>query len=248
MIRNRLIAGILVLAMLLPSPLWAAVAFDAASEGNGGGASNLTVSHTISGSNRVLYACLAGYDADYAVGDVTATYDSVSMDVFFTDTATNANRPTRVFRLVAPNTGTHNIVYSWPSGTRYFTVSNGSFTGVDQADPDDAQSATDGSGGNDQTSQAISSATDDMVMDCLVGNTGMTGLVVNQGNTLIASEIGAGLNAIGTSYEAGAASVTIGWDWTEYTDFVHFGWNINAATGGGSACLGRFSMLGVGGC
>jgi hypothetical protein len=113
-----------------------AVAFDARSEGERAtSGTSLTVSHVCSGSNRVLYAAIvSGSGSELDLSTVTATYDSVSMAVFFTD-ASVASRPTRVFRLVAPNTGTHDIVFSW-SGNNFLRAVAASYTGVDQSTPE----------------------------------------------------------------------------------------------------------------
>lgn len=234
-------------AGVLPVQSWAAVAYDASSKGSGGGAGGtLTVAHTTSGSNRVLYGCVTGYDNTYNTGDLTATYNGVSMTSYINDTTTNANRPIHVFRLIAPATGANNFVLSWPSGTRYFSVLLASFTGAHQTTPEDTADMVDGGGGGNIMSNAITSATDDMVMDCIVLHPATTGFGVDagQGNTEMQTEETGSFNVHGISYEAGAATVTVGWDWVEFVDYLHYGWNINAAAAGGAAAP-RGLLLGV---
>lgn len=229
-----------------------AVAFDARSEGERATAgTSLTVSHTCTGSNLALYAAIVyGAGAELDLSTVTATYNGVSMDVLFTD-QTVAGRPTRVFRLVAPATGTHDIVFSW-SGNSYLRAVAASFTGVDQTDPDDAQTAIDGSGGGTSSSGNQSSATDDMVMDVLLVTSGVTGLTAGAGQTeinqIVADGPGAGYLGIASSYEAGSATTTMSWSWTGFVGYRGWTWNINAATGGGNdLSVGHIGEAVVGG-
>ena len=213
-----------------------AVAFDARSEATTNGATSLSWSHTCTGSDRVLYVAITHENGSTDVDAVTATYNGVSMAIFFTDTTTNANKHTRVFRLVAPATGANTIALDWGGLNRAFSAVAASFTGVDQTTPDDAQQAetNDLSG---STNQDRASAVGDMVVDVFVAASSVAGVAVNDGNTEI-NQIFASQTARGVamSYEAGATTVTIGWAWTSgFTNFIHWTWNVNAATGGGTA-------------
>ena len=252
MLRSRFLACVLAVALLLPAPLWAAVAFDAASESTiGADGTSLTVSHVVSGSNRALYCACSHTPGDTGVSGVTATYNSVAMDILFTDEATLSNRHVRVFRLVAPDTGTHDTVFSW-SGTSGMAAICASFTGVDQADPDDAQAATSVDPGT-SISRSTSSAVGDMVMDVLVVNNNSSAIAVSGTNTEINQIDPTGgaddPNGIAASYEAGAATVTPSWGWTGSVSGVQWAWNINAASGGGGAtCSGALLTMGAGGC
>ena len=214
-----------------------AVAFDARSEGSSASAgTSLTVSHTCTGSDRALYVAISHMAGDIDITAATATYNSVSMATLFHDAVTHGSRQTHVFRLVAPATGTNDVVVSWTGDSRVAAVC-ASFTGVDQTDPDDAQAVTSVSE-QQSASRSVSSATGDMVMDVIVLGNGATGLAVSGTNTLIHDLlVGASSpdepNAIGASYEAGAATVTPSWSWTGFLDAVQWAWNINAASGGG---------------
>lgn len=211
-----------------------AVAFDAGSEGEADPGASLTIAHTVSGSDRVLYCAITHSPGGDEVDQVTATYNGTAMDVMFTDMTTHGSRRVRVFRLVEPATGTNDVVFSWGGGSQSFRAVCASFTGVDQADPDDAHVLTDGSGGGTSTSRSVTSATDDMVMDVVVMGNGVTGLTVDGGQTEINQILAGGItNGIGASYEAGATSVTVGWSWTGFVAYVQWAWNINASAGGG---------------
>lgn len=228
-----------------------AVAFDARSEGERATAgTSLTVSHTCTGSNRALYAAISSGSGLTDVSTVTATYSGVSMDVLFTDTSV-AGREIRVFRLVAPATGANDIVFSW-SGNNFLRAVAASFTGVDQSDPDDAQTAIDGSGGGTSSSGDQSSTVGDMVMDALLVTNGVTGLTAGASQTeinqIVADGSGAEYLGIAASYEAGASTTTMSWSWTGFVGYRGWTWNINAATGGGNdLSVGHIGEAVVGG-
>lgn len=247
---NKLKGLVLVLMLLLPLQGWAAVAFDAASEGlSSTSTTSLTISHTTSGSNRALYCAISHIPGDIDITTVTATYNGVSMDTLFSDAATHGSRQTKVFRLVAPATGANNFVASW-SGSSQLAAVCASFTGVDQADPDDAHVLTDGTGGGTSSSRSVSSATGDMVMDVITAGNGITGLSVTGTNTLV-NDIQVGVSdsgqpaALAASYEAGAATVTPSWSWTGFVVYVQWAWNINADAGGGGSPATNYFRLRV---
>jgi len=228
---NRLL---LLLVLLVPGQAWAAVAFDAASECTQNTGTSMTCTHNASGSNRAAYCVISHENGSTDVDAVSATYNSVAMDVLFTDTATNASRHIRAFRLVAPDTGSQSVVFSWGGTNRAFSAICASFTGVDQADPDDAHSVTAQPEGT-TVSTTVSSATGDMVMDAVVAGSGLT-MSVNNGNTEINQIfVGQTANGIGASYEAGAASTETGWLSGSTAVLIHWAWNINAASEGGGA-------------
>lgn len=237
---------VLLVSLAMASPSWAAVAFDARSESTiGADGTSLTVSHTTSGSNRALYCACSHTPGDTGVSGVTATYNSVAMDVLFTDEATHGSRTTRVFRLVAPATGANNVVFSW-SGTSGMAAVCASYTGVDQADPDDAQVVTDGSAGGTSSSRSVTSAVGDMVMDVLVLSNNASSIAVSGTNTEVNQIDPAGgaddPNAIASSYEAGSATVTPSWGWTGTVSYVQWAWNINADAGGGTPATNFFRL------
>jgi hypothetical protein len=205
------------------------VAFDAGSEGTAAGTS-LTFAHTVSGANRVLYVACSHTPGDTDVDGLSTTFDSVSMAVFYTDITTHGSVHTRIFRLVAPNTGTHDIVVSWTGGSTIYCI-GASFTVVDQSDPDDDPGTpTDGGEGGTSSAQTVTSATGDMAVDVMVAGSGVTVLAQNASQTLIHQFDNTGNpNSMGMSYWAGAASRNMQWTWTGFVAYVQWGFNINAA-------------------
>lgn len=205
-----------------------AVAFDSASEGTG--ASPLTIAHTTSGSDRVLYVKVTHTSGDSSVTAITdVTYNGVSCALKFEEVP---NRECAVYRLVAPATGANNVVVTWTGGSNMYAIVE-SYTGVDQTTPDDAHTTIDA--GGTSASGSTSSAVGDMVTDCVVSASGITGLTVGASQTETHQQIGAGTDSMGASYEAGAASVTMSWSWTGFSSYGHWRWNIRQSSGGGPA-------------
>jgi hypothetical protein len=107
------------------------LAVDAVSQGNFnvGITSSITWSHTCSGANRVL---IVGAQIGSATDNATCTYNGTSMTkyVFFG----GGTIQVVLFSLVAPDTGTHDIVLS-RTGNAYIGGGAVSFTGADQTTP-----------------------------------------------------------------------------------------------------------------
>lgn len=108
-------------------------------------------SHTFSydsgstGSNRVLVLRVNAMRTTQATWTVTATYNGVSMTEVVTQDNQSTNRWYRstIFRLVAPDTGTHNIVITHSLTAASIVVRAEVLTGVDTTTPTgDTNSAT----------------------------------------------------------------------------------------------------------
>lgn len=112
-----------------------AIAFDAASNGTAV-ATSLTVAHTCTGSNLLLYAYVhSNLSTDFAI---TATYNSVSMTAVtsgFLNSASNGRQTN--FYLINPATGANNIVFT-PNASANMTSVNTSYTGAKQSSQPDA--------------------------------------------------------------------------------------------------------------
>lgn len=107
-----------------------AIAFDAATDGgnNGGTTTSLTFAHTCTGADRLLVVCVVG---DTVTDDVTGvTYNGVSMTLVLTNAPGSIfNRFLYLFYLVAPATGSNNVVIS-ASSNHYLLGGAASYTGV----------------------------------------------------------------------------------------------------------------------
>lgn len=101
-----------------------AIALDATSSGTGA-ASPFNVSHTISGSDRVLIVLVMSTDG---ITVTSVTYNGVAMTLIASrDNASEMSG--RVYGLLAPATGTHNITVTTDAPTAC-TVFAASFTGA----------------------------------------------------------------------------------------------------------------------
>ena len=238
---TRLLVLLLFLAMASPS--WAALAFVAGAECEG--TSGMTCSITPSGSDRALYACVTHTPGGVDVDAVSAAFNtSESMTVKFTDTTTHGSRHARVFRLLAPTATASSVAFTWTGGGHMRAIV-GAFSGVDQTTPDDTHATVNGSGGGTSSTVNVSSATNNMVMDCLVTASGLTAWTVGAGQTEInqmTGDPGPGYQSIAMSYEAGSTTTTMSWSWTGFAAYVGWAWDINAATGGGAPATNFFRL------
>jgi hypothetical protein len=107
------------------------IAFDAASGGATAGTTTLTVSHTCSGTNRVLIVVVStgGGTGDTVSG---VTYNGLAMTNLW-DAADGTLALGSGWMIVDPPTGTHNIVATFGASlSAYGELSATSWTGVDQ--------------------------------------------------------------------------------------------------------------------
>jgi hypothetical protein len=141
-----------------------------------------------------------------------------------------------VFRLLAPDTGTHDIEIIDLAGGENQIGMVCSLTGVDQTTPEDTpvESGTD-SGVSTTTTGAINSASGDLILDVVHVNSDFSAsLAPTTGSVPTNGLRGAGLGStLACSTEAGAVSVTKTWTWASNNSYAHVVLNLNAAAGGG---------------
>ncbi len=142
-----------------------AIAFDAASSGyiTNVSSSSMTVSHTCSGSDRILVVAVACYAA--SGGDVVSgiTYNGTAMTFVAKEkgNGTNTNTYSYLYYLVAPATGANNIVVSFSSNITYAWLAASSYTGAAQTgQPDASDSATSGATTSTTVTDTITSVAD----------------------------------------------------------------------------------------
>jgi hypothetical protein len=113
-----------------------AIAFDAASSGikNNSASTSLTVAHTCSGENRILFVALTTcLNADPCTG---ITYNGTAMTrIDYIAPYSNGN--TELWYLINPDSGTHDIVASY-SSRNYVWFTAASYTGALQSGVPDA--------------------------------------------------------------------------------------------------------------
>lgn len=120
-----------------------ALAFDAVSFTSGSGSSSVTLSHTCSGSDRILIVNAGVHGNARTVTDIT--YNGVAMT--YSTEQVNGSALAKVYQyyLIAPATGTHDIVVTY-SGNADYSVGGISLTGADQTSPKGAVGGGTGTG------------------------------------------------------------------------------------------------------
>lgn len=200
-----------------------ALALDAVASDKANGTS-VTFSHTCTGTGTtgVLYVIVGERFASAVTG---VTYNGVAMtQISYNDPGANLV-VCKVFRLLTPATGAHNVVVT-ASTARNLACTSLSFTGADQTTPDGAVVNSNG-GSSTAISDAVTSATGEIVVDAAVimENTASAAtLTVGSGQTSRSNQEqvsgGNGLVAA-ASTEAGAASVTMSWTASAASYWVH---------------------------
>lgn len=139
-----------------------AVAFDAASSGQGTGVTSLTVSHTCSGSDRLLTVG-ASVSAGSPPTISGVTYNSVAMTAMSGPTLFITFGRYSSWRLIAPATGANNIVASFGGTADEAAVGGISFTGAHQTTP--LGTVAEAEGTSTAPSVNAVSAADEIVVD-----------------------------------------------------------------------------------
>lgn len=112
-----------------------AIAFDASTDGGLNFSNSLSFAHTCSGSDRILLVAVFGDLITNAYDITSVTYNSVSLTEI-AHVATPSDRWVGLYQLVAPATGSNNVVATVTGGVVAAACS--SFTGVDQLSPIDS--------------------------------------------------------------------------------------------------------------
>jgi hypothetical protein len=224
--------------VLLVSPALAAVTFDASSTPVEATATSVTVSHTVgTGSNRLIVACVSVNGADVT----GVTYNGVALTLKARQTQGTIYR-TEIWYLVAPATGTNNLVASIAPSNQNLIASGKSFFGVNQSNPLGTNETAGAESGTSVTDTVTSTG---MVTDCLTTNASASAHAVTGGGgqteAIIRQGTGGNIDHA-SSIEIASGSVTSGWGWTTSSRNGYVITPINAATSGGSSPI-IFSWL-----
>jgi hypothetical protein len=153
------------------------------------------------------------------------------------------------YKYVAPATGSHTLAFDHSSqGSANFLLVGVPTDGVDQTTPNDAAVTATGTASSAATLN-VSSATGDLVLDGVCFDTlgSPNDCLVGAGQTVIVKQdtVGSTNVACGTSQENGAGTVTMSWTGDSGTpNWAQIGFNVNAATAGGTAALSGSASTG----
>lgn len=207
---NRRIALLLGLSVLCPTLAAAQVMHDASSTPGRATATSVSVTHTTgSESNRLLIAC------HHVSGAVStgATYNGASMTLVDSQDSSSGFRHVSMYKLLNPPTGSYTL-QGTTTASQVQVISGKSFTGVDQTTPVGTQSKSNGGGIGTSLSATVSSSIDGMGVDCLTISNAPDTPAADTGQTNVnTNDAGSSIDT-GTSTEAGASSITMGWSWT----------------------------------
>jgi hypothetical protein len=203
-----------------------AINFDAKSAGASKGWSQaspktITVAHTCTGSDRILWVAVQVF-WDSTIGSITtATYNGTALTKYAENL--NGQLYSALYYLIAPATGANNIVVTATVGGGAtiddFFIQGSSYTGVDQTTGVDA-SATGGSYGTTATASVTTVADNCEVVDSVI-HYGSAAITKGANQTLLSSDTSN--SAVGSSYlttpKTPAGSTSMTWTWTGSADW-----------------------------
>lgn len=194
---------------------------------NTGKSTNVTVSHSDPAKCNYVIVMLMARGAGSAISGVSATYDGITMTSLGSATYAADYEYVQAWYLPYPAAGTRNAVVTWSSPSSNAIVSVATFTGCGA--PIGLQTQNAGAG---DPSLTVTSATGDVVVDCLAAyRDGAAGFVVGSGQTQRTYE-----QDLDTDYyvrgaastEAGASSVAMTWTNTDSRAYAHLAFNVPA--------------------
>lgn len=221
-----------------------AIAYDSFSSGKSNSTASLTVSHTCSGSDRILLVQTMCNGA-FTTG---VTYNGTAMTLLLQDkNGGGGGSGTGVYYLINPDSGTHDIVASL--STNYIVLTAASYTGVDQASFPDGSSKEDYPADNGANQ---SNTITPINNNCwVVGGAFVNANAATSGGTDTTLRIsdsnpagGLGMGDNNATVATPAATTLI---WTS-SAAGRFGWIASMQESGGAPAVGAklFTLLGVG--
>ena len=173
----------------------------------------MTISHTTSGSNRLMLVGVSISHASAAPPVSTVTYNGVSLILVDAQATSDGFARVEIWKLVAPDLGTHDVVVTLSGTPGGATAGVMTFTGVNQSTPlgPFASNQSDSASG----SATVTSAANELVFAAIVVESSTNlDLVPGAGQTERWDLFQAVKNNGGGSTKAGAASVVMSWTWS----------------------------------
>ncbi len=171
---------------------------------------DILISHTTSGSDRLMLVGVTLNHAGASDSVSSITYNSDSLNLI--GIKKNGDARVEIWALVAPDIGTYVVDVKFSSNSDGAAVGVTTFTGVDQATPLGAFASSSGSSGS--ASATIASAADEMVFGVIaVDDPSDYDLIEDALQTENWQAYGYEING-GGGTKAGAASVNMSWTWS----------------------------------
>jgi hypothetical protein len=205
---------------LVTAPAWAVTRDAASVNDKPTTGTTLTQSHTVTttGGNRVLYVLCALRSNTFTL---TATYNGIAMTEVRRDQHGSLLHGSWIFRLVNPDTGTHDWVVT-QSGAQTMVCNAVSLTNVNQATPETDHDGTCPSSVT-SSSLTLTDTADDLLFDTI--EHGLDGSVLTPGadqtNEYTPIDFQSGTGTAGGSRQAGTADGIMSWSWTGSASGCH---------------------------
>lgn len=201
-----------------------ALAFDAASGASIVNGTSITLSHTCTGSSRLLIAAVRDDSGSDTLTGVT--YAGVAMTQIAKINHTAASVWLYMYYLVAPATGANNIVASFSGGAANHQLAGSSYTGASGTQPDASNTREVNESGNSVVTVTV------VASNCwLVGThssaSSQPGSIVN--GVLRSSAI-ANTDIFDSNATVGTGAQTIGGNWGSADDHAFIGASIAPGT------------------
>jgi hypothetical protein len=137
------------IGLFVQSTAFAAIAYDNKASSSNTSSASLTYSHTVAGSDRILFVWASGHYTSGAAYPTSVTYNGTNMTEL-TDTRQDyVNARSSVWYLIAPDTGTNDVVITFAASKDSIIGLSLSYTGADQASQPDAQNSQNGQEASD---------------------------------------------------------------------------------------------------
>lgn len=217
-----------------------ALAVDATSSGvnitNQTAGGTTTVSHTCTGSNGILIVSISAWNnGGTGTGCSSVTYNGVSMTAVGNSTGSTGTTTgqfyTEQWRLVAPSTGTNNIVATVAGKTDKLGVAAISFTGADQTTGVDVSGRTFGTSGT-VTQSVTTTAASEFLIDA-VCHLSANNPTSSTGTQILSSATAGTSTAAQYAAAASAGSNSMTWTYPDPGDEWAYSVLAVKATGGG---------------
>lgn len=176
---------------------------------------SVTISHTVAGSDRLLVVGASMWQTVYNTGNVTGiTYngDALTLGPDVTVQALTYGLRSQIWYLVAPDTGTNNLVLTITGTTELLALRTGtlSLTGASQSSPLDT-SATNTGTSNTLSSSVTTGFNGEYIVDCVANFSG-NDITKDATQTVISDFTSVGTSG-GSSYfaQTSAGAKTMQW-------------------------------------